>query len=335
MLRIWGLTTAIATALTAACGALPQDFGDPEDPATSPTTTQTPGTGTGTGTPAPGASQTGTGGTTNPGSTLPTVGELPMPAADKNGVKVLMVVANKDFYFQEYIEPRAELEAKGFVVEVAAKEKGTATPHLGSGQKDSGDVKVDFALSEVASLHYAAIVIVGGWGSSQYQFSFDGKYDNAEYDNKGPQAQRVNDLIYEFADANKYVAAICHGVAVLGYAQRDEVSFLKDHTVTAYELGAPASTIAGKHWDANEYTTKNMLIAVGATVLDPQSLGDPATDTDDVAVDGKIVTAQNQHTAREFGKKLAELLLPLAPPMPPPGPTGPTGPTGADQPPPL
>jgi len=40
-------------------------------------------------------------------------------------------------------------------------------------------------------------------------------------------------------DTNKIVAASGHGVAVLGFAIRNEVSFLKDHTVTATELGAP------------------------------------------------------------------------------------------------
>ena len=46
----------------------------------------------------------------------------------------------------------------------------------------------------------------------------------------------------------------------------------------------------------------------GATLVAPYSIGDITTASDDVVVDGLLITAQNQFSAQEAGRKLVELL---------------------------
>ncbi len=39
----------------------------------------------------------------------------------------------------------------------------------------------DIAIAEANASQYSAIVFVGGWGATQYQFAFPGTYANAAY----------------------------------------------------------------------------------------------------------------------------------------------------------
>ena len=41
---------------------------------------------------------------------------------------------------------------------------------------NGGNVRPDLALSDVKAEDYSAIVFVGGWGSSMYQYDFPGDY---------------------------------------------------------------------------------------------------------------------------------------------------------------
>src|SRR5262245_48111088 len=89
---------------------------------------------------------------------------------------VLMVIANRDFYYQEYGETRNSLAEAGVGVVVAATSEDTAIPHANSGQSEagvSGEVTPDIALADVNPANYSAIVFVGGWGSSMYQFAYN------------------------------------------------------------------------------------------------------------------------------------------------------------------
>jgi hypothetical protein len=71
-----------------------------------------------------------------------------VPAASPS--PVLMVLANRDFYYADYSEPRAALEAAGLEVEVAAASASACVPHWGSGQGSaSGTVMPDLTLAQV------------------------------------------------------------------------------------------------------------------------------------------------------------------------------------------
>jgi putative intracellular protease/amidase len=225
----------------------------------------------------------------------------------------LLVIANRDFYFQEYADTRASLEQAGITVTVAAAERTLATPHSNSGQgTSSGTVLPDVALRDARAGNFSTIIFVGGWGSSAYQFGFTGTYTNAAYNGSTQTHQVVNNLINDFVRQGKYVAAICHGVSVLAWARIDtngngvidaaDRSPIAGRSVVAFAGSAPASNVAGST------STRWHVESNGATMLPSRSVGNASTDADDVLVDGRFITAENYNSAREFGRVIAQRL---------------------------
>ena len=234
---------------------------------------------------------------------------------------VLLVIADqRDFYYQEYNDTRLSLEAAGLEVDVAATTTRSSIPHANSGQgSGSGVVTPELRLASVSASDYSAIVFVGGWGSSMYQYAFPGTYQNALYNGDLATKAVVNNLIDDFTDQGKHVAAICHGVTVLAWARVDGVSPISGHQVAVPWLGSPAGTYNGQTYWAGQLMQNVQAIANGATTP-PRSgaIGNPATVADDVIVDGKIITAENYDSAREFGRVIARELLAAVPPAPAP-----------------
>ena len=232
----------------------------------------------------------------------------PTPSAGdaKAGKRVLMVIANRDFYYREYSEPRQELERAGFQVDVAAARRGECRPHVNSGQSgDGGVVQADLALADADSARYAAIVFVGGHGSSMYQYAFPGNYRNSTYNGPASVKAAANRLINEFARDDKHIAAICHGVSVLAWSRVNNRSLLNGRRVAAPSLPSPPALINGRavrnpsRWESQTN---------GARVAPSRALGDPNTVDDNVMVDRKIVTAEDDKASRAFGSTLAKLL---------------------------
>jgi putative intracellular protease/amidase len=238
-----------------------------------------------------------------PGSTITstaTIADNDAPAAVK---PVLMVIANQDFYYQEYSHTREELLAAGISVTVAAATLTQARPHTNSGQgADGGFVTPDITVSQANASNYSAIVFVGGWGSSSYQYGFSGTYANAAYNGSTATELAVNNLINDFVAQDKYVTAICHGVSVLAWARVNGASPIAGKTVVAYAGTAPPSNVPGSS------TTRWHVESNGATMLASGSVGNPTTAADDVVVDGKIITAENYDSARQFGRVIAQRL---------------------------
>lgn len=237
--------------------------------------------------------------TSNPGT--------PRPATEKpTGKRVLLVIANQDFFYREYAEPREELERAGIQVTVAAGRKVPCRPHDGSGQgADGGIVTPDIPLSEAKAEDYDAILFSGGWGSSMYQFAFRGRYNNAVYNGDPQTKATVNRLINDFLAADKYTCALCNAVSVLAWARVDGQSPLRGKRVCAPTREAAAGNYNGRqmqpscrwHPEAN-----------GALLSPAGSVGDPTTNRDDVLVDGLIITGEDDPSAREMGRRLAQLL---------------------------
>ena len=78
------------------------------------------------------------------------------------GVKVAMIIAAEDFRDEELLKPKELLEAQGVKVVLVSTTKDEARGMLGT------KVKPDLLLSELKVEDYAAIVLVGGVGASQY-----------------------------------------------------------------------------------------------------------------------------------------------------------------------
>ena len=220
--------------------------------------------------------------------------------------RVLIVIADHHFFYREYADPRRELEKAGFAVEVAAGNRNVCHPHPNSGQGESaGSVQPDFALADVDPSRYDAIVFSGGWGASMYQFAFPGRYDNASYNGDTAKKTAANRLIKAFHDQDKYICGICNGVSVLAWSRIHGSSLLTGATCTAPTRAAPKGIYNGRRgnpsirWHVQQ--NNGRLVPAG-------SIGNPRSRADDVVVDGKIITAEDDHSAREAGRKLAELL---------------------------
>lgn len=240
------------------------------------------------------------------------VGEpkTPPPPPDKavTGKRVLIVIANYHFFYREYGDPRAELERAGIKVTVAAGLKGPCRPHDGSGQgSDGGVVQADIALADVKADDYDAILFSGGWGASAYQFAFTGRYNDPAYNGDRAVKTAANRVINDFVAQDKYVCALCNGVSVLAWARVDGKSPLRGKRVCAPPREAPPGVYNGRpaqpscrwHPESN-----------GAVLSPAGSIGRPGTAEDDVLVDGKIVTGEDDISAREMGRRIVQLLSP-------------------------
>ena len=238
----------------------------------------------------------------------------PLFAADAAPVdaskRVLLVVAHRDFYFQEYNDPRKSLEAAGYQP-IVASTRDRCVPHPNTGQNPSSDgsIKSDVLLKDVKADDYAAIVFVGGWGASMYQPAFNVKYDNGEYNSPADVKSRVNDLVTQFAKSDKYVGGICHGVTVLAYCKVDGSPLIKGKKISGPAIGGPAFTGSdGKHVKDLALKSQWHIEQNGGTFVPINSIGNPSSPDDDVTVDGKIITAQDNNSAKKFGEVLAQQL---------------------------
>ncbi len=252
---------------------------------------------------------------------------------------VLMVLADRqDFYFQEYNDTRIALEAEGLEVVVAATTTNPTTPHPGSGQGwNSGVVVPDIAIASVDADDYSAIVFVGGWGASMYQYAYndpngdgviDNYYANDPYNgdpdlNDGQIAAQkvaVNNLIGEFLADDKYVAALCHGVTVLAWARVDGVSPIAGRRVAVpTTVSAPTQFYNGQWRTDGYYLGQYDQVIDNGGIASPVSgsIGDPNTVADDVVVDGQIITAENFNSALQFGHVIGQRVLANVPEDPP------------------
>jgi putative intracellular protease/amidase len=222
---------------------------------------------------------------------------------------VLLVLANRDFFYREYADPRSRLEANGYRVVVGAGTRDTCTPHQGSGQGAAdGHVRPDVALSAVNPSDYSAICFAGGWGASSYPFAVPHRYLVESYNGTPAIRTEANRLIEGFAAQQKQVAGICHGVTVLAWARPGGATNSPLAGKWATGSAGPAPYRIGQTGPYDLSRTET--IAQGAQMCPPDAIGDPASAHDDVAIDGKWITAQDDRSAARCGEALsAEIYL--------------------------
>lgn len=231
------------------------------------------------------------------------VGMNAAAVAASSPMPVLMVIANQDFYYQEYAAVRSSLEAQGLTVVVAAGDKRAALPQ---GMMSGLSVQPDRALAGTDARNYSAIAFVGGWGASSYQYAFSGTYANSAYNGQSSVAKDANRLISEFVAHDKPVAGLNHGVTVLAWARVNGVSPINGRVVVGPAGGMPGYRLRRENYADGETPMRWQIETNGALMLNSASLGDPLSASDDVYVDGKIITAENWASAGRFAEAIAE-----------------------------
>lgn len=110
--------------------------------------------------------------------------------------KILMIVAPERFRDEEFFEPRAVFENRGFSVTVGSTRLGKAAGILG------GSVDIDLLTDDASADAYDAIVLSGGGGSKTFL------WDNP----------KLHALLTEAFEKGKVVSAICISPVVLAKA---------------------------------------------------------------------------------------------------------------------
>ena len=196
---------------------------------------------------------------------------------------------------------RKELAARNLPVVVAAGSLADAIPQE-SGLRRT--VTPDVLVSDVSAADYSAVVFVGGWGASSYRYAFQGTYDLPAHQPDFFVVDAVNRLIGGFIAEKKPVAGISHGVTVLAWARVNGVSPLEGRTVAAWPGGSPAFKYEGQTYRSGVVPVHWHVIQNGGRVRTTASNGDPLSSTDDVMIDGQIITAEN-YDAPLFARTLA------------------------------
>lgn len=170
--------------------------------------------------------------------------------------KRVLIVATDGFEQSELEGPRKALEDAGIETVVASIEPGSIT---GWKDKNWGDaVAVNITLDEVDANEYDALLLPGG--------------------QMNPDILRMNDravdIVNEFDDLDKPIAAICHGPWLLV-----EADIVDGRTVTGWP------------------SIMTDLANAGADVVD-----------EEVAVDGNLITSRKPDDIPAFSKALIEML---------------------------
>jgi protease I len=170
--------------------------------------------------------------------------------------KRVLIIATDGFEQSELEKPKANLEAAGFETVVASLEDGEIK---GWDQKDwVRPVKVDLTVDEVEAADYDALLLPGG--------------------QMNPDVLRMNDtvidLIEDFNDADKPIAAICHAPWLLV-----EADIVDGRTVTGWP------------------SVRTDLANAGGHVVDQE-----------VAIDGNLITSRNPDDIPAFSQALIAAL---------------------------
>jgi protease I len=170
--------------------------------------------------------------------------------------KRVLILATDGFEQSELIEPKRNLEAAGIETVVASPKAGVIK---GWNHTDWGEsVKVDATLDEVEAEDFDALLLPGG------QMNPD----------KLRMEERAIELVEDFDDADKPIAAICHGPWLLV-----EADIIDGRTVTGWP------------------SIRTDLANAGADVVDQE-----------VVVDGNLITSRKPDDIPAFSQALIAAL---------------------------
>lgn len=146
--------------------------------------------------------------------------------------RALLVIAPRTFRDEEYLEPRALLEAAGIDVVTASVTPGRCVGRFGA------EVIAEIALADADGAAYDAVVFVGGGGASVF---FD-----------DPEAHRV---ARQAEQAGRLLAAICIAPSVLARA-----GLLEGVRATAFPSQRDDLVAHGADWTGAEVETDGLIV---------------------------------------------------------------------------
>ncbi|WP_394405548.1 type 1 glutamine amidotransferase domain-containing protein [Streptococcus sp. 20-1249] len=138
-------------------------------------------------------------------------------------------------------------------------------------------------LADLHSDDFSAIYFAGGHGA-MYDFTRDAQ---------------VASWILQMLEADKFVAAVCHGVAALIHPDLAEVKFLDGKTITGYTNVEEAYV---QHTDHVPFLLESRLQELGGNFLQV------APFQSHVQVSGHLITGQNPQSTLALAETVAELL---------------------------
>jgi protease I len=170
--------------------------------------------------------------------------------------KRVLIVATDGFEQSELLEPKKALEDAGFETVVASLKPGSI---MGWNNKDWGQsVAVNATLDEVDAADFDALLLPGGQMNPDILRMDD----------------RAVDIVTDFDDAGKPIAAICHGPWLLV-----EADIVNGRTLTGWP------------------SIRTDLANAGADVVDQE-----------VAIDGNLITSRKPEDIPAFSRALIDAL---------------------------
>lgn len=146
-------------------------------------------------------------------------------------MRVLIISADQ-FEDSELTQPVKALEAADVEVDIAAPVAGTIAGKKGA------KVGANHSVTEVDAADYQMLVLPGGKAPAQLR-----------------QSDRVLELVRDFVDAGKPIAAICHGPQILISA-----GVVKGRTMTSYKGVGEELEAAGARYVDQELVTESNFI---------------------------------------------------------------------------
>lgn len=151
-----------------------------------------------------------------------------------NQKKILFIAAD-GFQQDEFFEPLEYLRADGATVHVASMNKEP----ISADSEEARDYMPDLTFADVKASDYDGLVIPGGV--------------------KNPDTLRTQDqavqLVRQFAEDGKTIAAICHGPWMLA-----EADIVQGRDITSYASIKTDMSNAGANWIDSEVVTDNGII---------------------------------------------------------------------------
>jgi protease I len=146
--------------------------------------------------------------------------------------KIALIIAFRDFNDEEYLIPKQALETVGFETVITSSNLGEAIGSYGA------EATIDLLMKDLEVKDFAAIVFIGGSGSSKYF--------------EDPNAHRI---ALEVVLEGKLLAAICIAPVILARA-----GVLKEKNATVWSSGFDKSFINILKKEGANYMAKSVVI---------------------------------------------------------------------------